>query len=159
MIVTGIEVKDWFGNKLDSLVVNPLGDRYYKLAQETEVVVHTDDGDFFYNFSPGFVTNFRSGGLFVDRFVDQIGSSVNVQVCWLCHDAAYTPCQACNMKHPISKQLADELLAAMLKFSGMGKFKAELVYYSVKWFGLSAYEDDDELTESNSKLFTFAWGA
>ena len=52
---------------------------------------------------------------------------------------------------------ADELLRAVLVHAGMGKFKASLVYNSVRLFGKSAYEDDDKLTETNSELFTFEW--
>lgn len=159
MKVQKIEVRDWFGNAQDSLCVNPLGDRLYKLAKAIEVNVYTDEGLFHYEFQPGFITNFRSGGLFVDRFIDQIGSSVNIQVCWLVHDSNYTPCYSLEMEHPVSKKLGDRLLKAMLEFSEMPKFKACMVYTSVKWFGNSAYEEDDELTEKNSRLFSFEWGA
>lgn len=141
------------------LSVTPLGNRLYKLNQDLGVRVRTDQGTFIYDFCKGFVTNFRSGGLFVDRFIDQIGSSTLIQVCWLCHDAAYTPCVGCHGEHPITRQLADELLQAMLIYSGMSTIKAGAVYYSVHWFGRSAYEEDDELTEMNSILFTFSWSA
>lgn len=159
MKVQKIEVGDWFGNTQSSLCVNPLGDRLYKLAKAIKVNVYTDEGLFHYEFQPGFITNFRSGGLFVDRFIDQIGSSVNIQVCWLVHDGNYTPCYSLEMEHPVSKKLADRLLKAMLEFSEMPKFKSGMVYTSVKWFGNSAYEEDDELTEKNSRLFSFEWGA
>lgn len=139
--------------------VTPLGNRLYKLNQDLSVSVITNQGIFTYRFCKGFITNFRSGGLFVDRFIDQIGSSVKIQACWLVHDAAYTPCAACKGEHPISRQLADELLKAMLIYSGMGKVQATAVYYSVHWFGRSAYEEDDNLTEANSVLFTFSWAA
>lgn len=157
MKVKSIKVTDWFNNALDALSVSPLGDRYYNISRCTEVLIKTDEGTFCYKFKPGFITNFRSGGLFVDRFVDQIGASLNIQVSWLCHDAGYTPCAACEGEHPISKKLADTLLKEMLLFSGMPSWKASLVYTSVKWFGKSAYEEDDKLTATNSVLFDFNW--
>lgn len=159
MKVLDIKVTDWFMNTMDALFVSPMGERLYRIARCTEVAVKTDEGTFRYKFKPGFVTNFRSGGLFVDRFVDQIGDSLQVQVCWLVHDASYTPSEACKGHHPISKAKADELLKAMLLFAGMPSWKASLVYNSVKWFGGSAYEEDDELTASNTWLFKFHWEA
>ena len=63
------------------------------------------------------------------------------------------------MEHPVSRKLADELLRAVLVYAGMGKFKASLVYNSVRLFGDPAYDDDDALTSMNSKLFSFEWAA
>lgn len=140
------------------IVVTPLGDRYYKLAADTKINIYTDQGIFVYSFKKGFVTNFRSGGLFVDPFVDQIGT-VLMQAAYLCHDAAYTPCLACGMEHPISRKLADQLLKAMLIYAELCIFKANVVYTSVRLCGKHAYEEDDSLTEENSKLFKFEWVA
>ena len=141
------------------LAVVPLGNRLYKLCEDFEVCVKTDNGTFVYKFKKGFVTNFRSGGQVVDRFVDQIGSSVFVQVSWLIHDAAYTPCESCHGAHPISRELADRLLRETLICAGFGAFKSGLVYYAVRAGGRSAYEEDDELTAENSKLFSFELAA
>lgn len=159
MKINKITLRDFFGNELKALCITPMGDRYYKLCNNYEVIVSTTDGEFRYNFIDGFETNFRSGGLFVDSFIDQIGDSLNVQLSWLVHDANYTPCSSLNMEHPVSRKLADELLRAMLRYSGMSSFKASCVYNSVRLFGGSAYSEDDALTKSNSKLFSFAWGA
>lgn len=147
-----------FGDICDFICVVPLGNRLYRLAHDLLISFVTDEGSFNFFFKPGFVTNFRSGGLFIDRFIDQIGDLWQ-QAAYLCHDAAYTPCAALKMEHPISRKLADELLRAVLVKCGMGKFKASLVYNSVRLFGKSAYEKDDNLTATNSKLFTFEWRA
>lgn len=147
-----------FGDICDFICVVPLGNRLYRLAHDLLISFVTDEGSFNFFFKPGFVTNFRSGGLFIDRFIDQIGDLWQ-QAAYLCHDAAYTPCAALKMEHPISRKLADELLRAVLIKCGMGKFKASLVYNSVRLFGKSAYEKDDDLTETNSKLFNFEWSA
>lgn len=61
------------------------------------------------------------------------------------------------MEHPISKPFADEILRQVLILGGMSPFKAKMVKWSVTVFGSRAYYDDDDLTESNSKLFTFEW--
>lgn len=143
-------------DRRNEICVCPIGKRFYRLATDTLVRIVTDEGDFVFSFKAGFVTNFRSGGIFIDRFIDQIGDTLQ-QAAYLCHDAAYTPCAALQMEHPISRKLADELLRAVLVHAGMGRIKASIVYDSVRLFGKSAYEDDDELTEKNSKLFTFEW--
>lgn len=140
-----------------ALAVEPLGDRYYRLAQDEEVYVITDEGTLKFHFCKGFVTNFRSGPLGVDRFIDQIGNHAT-QLAYLTHDAAYTPCAACGFEHPLSKPLADEILRQALILAGMKPWKARLVKSSVTIFGASAYYEDDRLTESNSRLFSFGWG-
>ena len=138
------------------LAVTPLGDRLYRLSEPITISIATDEGTLVYSFEAGFVTNFRSGGPLVDRFVDQIGDESKA-ICYLTHDAAYTPCKACSGEHPISKALADKILMESLILAGMSKWKAKIVHTAVKLFGGEAYEEDDELTETNSKLFTFEW--
>jgi len=145
-------------DRRNEICVCPLGNRYYRLAADTLIRIVTDEGDFVFSFDAGFVTNFRSGAIFIDYFIDQLGNRL-LQVAYLCHDAAYTPCAALKMEHPVSRKLADELLRAVIIYAGMSTFKASLVYNSVRLFGKSAYDDDDELTEKNSRLFTFEWSA
>lgn len=140
------------------LAVTPMGDRYYKLAQDTQIFVITDVGCLEFFGKQGFITNFRSGGRLVDGIVDQVGDE-HKSLIYLIHDMCYTPCDACNGEHPISREMADEFLRAGLEWAGMGKFKRELVYRSVRLFGESAYEEDDELTATNRVLFTFSWPA
>lgn len=139
-----------------SLEVIPMGNRLYKLSKPLYARISTDVGVFTFAFDFGFITNFRSGGVLVDFFLDQIGTTL-VQLAYLLHDACYTPCFMLAGEHPVSKKLADELLKAMLIYAGMSSWKASLVHTSVKLFGKSAYDEDDELTEENSKLFTFSW--
>lgn len=142
-----------------ALAVNPLGNRLYKVARDTKVDVLTDDGTFSFCFKTGFVTNFRSGGVLVDGFVDQIGDEIK-SLCYLAHDAMYTPCIVNgDAVHPVSRKMADEILRASLVFAGMSRFKAALVYRSVRLFGGPAYENDDEFTAANSRLYTMMWGA
>lgn len=141
-----------------SLEVIPMGNRLYKLSKPLYVRVYTDEGVFTFAFDFGFVTNFRSGGVLVDFFLDQIGTTL-VQIAYLLHDACYTPCLALEMEHPISRKLADEMLRAMLEYAQMDAVQSWIVHKSVRLFGGSAYEEDDELTAENSKLFTFNWEA
>lgn len=141
-----------------SLEVIPMGNRLYKLSKPLYVRVYTDEGVFTFSFDFGFVTNFRSGGVLVDFFLDQIGTTL-VQIAYLLHDACYTPCLALEMEHPISRKLADEMLRAMLEYAQMDAVQSWIVHKSVRLFGGSAYEEDDELTAENSKLFTFNWEA
>lgn len=141
-----------------SLAVTPLGDRYYKLAQDTDIMVHTDIGCLEMSIKAGFITNFRSGGRFVDGFVDQVGDEKKSLI-YLIHDLFYTPCDDCNGEHPVTREFADEFLRDGLEWAGMGKLKRNVVYYSVRVFGKKAYEEDDHLTDTNRVLFTFKWSA
>lgn len=145
-------------DRRNELCVVPLGKRFYRLATDTVIRIVTDEGDFVFSFDAGFVTNFRSGGIFIDHFIDQIGDKLQ-QVAYLCHDAAYTPCASLKMEHPVSRKLGDELLRAVLEYAGMDEGKVLLVYISVRLCGSSAYNEDDELTATNSNLFSFHWVA
>ena len=85
-----------------ALAVTPMGNRLYRIARDTSVSVKTDEGNFDFYFKRGFVTNFRSGGPIVDRFVDQVGDEKKA-ICYLVHDAIYTPCASLNGHHPLSR--------------------------------------------------------
>lgn len=141
-----------------ALEVTPMGNRLYRIARDTRVSVKTDEGCFNFFFKRGFVTNFRSGGPIVDRFVDQVGDEKKA-LCYLVHDAIYTPCASLGGHHPLSRELGDLLLRESLKRAKMEVYKAELVYLSVRWFGACAYDEDDALTSLNSRLFDFEWTA
>lgn len=141
-----------------ALAVTPIGNRLYKVAKDTSIYMKTDEGVLKFHVLKGFVTNFRSGGLFVDKFIDQVGDEKK-SWCYLIHDMMYTPCSALCNHHPVSKPLADEILYSALVWAEMPKAKAWAVRASVTAFGASAYEEDDALTSCNSKLFTFEWSA
>ena len=151
MKILGIE-------KSGPLKVTPIGNRLYKVAEDISVTILTDEGLLEFDIRKGFDTNFRSGGVAVDPFVDQIGDE-GKSLWYLIHDLIYTPCAALDMEHPLSRKLGDQLLRAGLVYSGMSKWKANAVYWSVRLFGDWAYEQDDALTSSNSKLFNFDWAA
>lgn len=139
-----------------ALAVTPVGDRYSRLFHDTVIEVTTEEGVYIFTFKLGFMTNFRSGGVLVDFFIDQIGDEKKA-LWYLVHDAIYTPCAALGMEHPLARKTGDALLKSGLIFSGMSEFKAGLVYRSVRMFGRSAYWKDDKYTQSNSKLFNFEW--
>ena len=155
MVVKDVKIVSADGDPSEICVL-PQGNRFYRLFNDIGVSVVTDEGTFMFFFKALFMTNFRSGGVLIDKIIDQIGGLLQ-QAAYLCHDAAYTPCASLGMEHPLSRKLADMLLRAILVYAGVGKFKAWLVYRSVRLFGGPAYNDDDELTESNSRLFTFRW--
>lgn len=133
-----------------SLKLIPLGDRYFRLADEVTVSVETDNGVFRYTIGKGFVTNFRSGAPVIDHFIDAIGDRLH-QICWLVHDCNYTPCINKCYNHAIDRKTADDLILAMLLFAGESKFKARVIWASVRMFGSSAYKDDDAFTFENYK--------
>lgn len=132
------------------LRLHALGNRYFQVVEPTKITVITDVGELEALFRPGFITNFRSGGLGVDRFIDPIGDDLH-QVSWLIHDGTYTPCINKCYEHAIDRKTADDLLFAMLLFAGESKFKARVIWASVRVFGSSAYKDDDAFTFENYK--------
>ena len=138
------------------LKVTPIGNRLYRVAEDVTIRISTSDGVWVFRFFKGFVTNFRSGGVLVDSFIDQVGDEKKSLV-YLVHDAIYTPCLALDIEHPVSRLLGDQFLRAGLLWAGMCSFKASCVYNSVRLFGASAYDEDDALTATNSHLFTFEW--
>lgn len=138
------------------LKVTPIGNRLYRVAEDVTIRVSTSEGVWVFRFFKGFMTNFRSGGWLVDSFIDQIGDEKKSLV-YLVHDAIYTPCLALGFEHPVSRLLGDQFLRAGLRWAKMGSFKAACVYNSVRISGTSAYEEDDALTSTNSRLFTFEW--
>ena len=142
----------------DCLKVTPLGSRYYKVAEDVKISVFTDIGCLEFNVKKGLITNFRSGGPLVDRFVDQIGDQQKALI-YLIHDMMYTRVECCSNEHPVSRELADEFLRDGLAWAGMGRLKRNSVYYAVRMFGKSAYEEDDCLSETNRVLFSFHWTA
>jgi hypothetical protein len=137
----------------DILEVSPQGDRLYKL-DDIRIDIWTEKYKYTYIFDKGFITNFRSGGFLIDFFIDQIGNQLE-QICWICHDGAYTPCSSLGDLHPISRYEADNLLRAMLRFAKVSKVKYQLIYRNLRMFAGSAYSKDDELTPTNKKLFEF----
>lgn len=140
-----------------AIAVNPLGDRKYALAKDLLIQIEANVGLLEMFVKAGAVSNFRSGGVLVDCFIDQIGDSTDIQALYIFHDFCYTPMAARGMQHPVSRKFADQILRAGLIYAKMPKWKANAVYYSVRTFGHWAYEEDDELTARNCKLFTFNW--
>lgn len=138
------------------LNISPAGDRIFILSAPVSWNIVTDEGCFSFSAYAGVYTNFRSGSPIVDLFIDRLGTE-KTAICYLTHDLCYTPCKALGGNHPLSRKLSDKLLAATLRYSGMSKAKCATVYAAVRAFGRSAYEDDDQFTESNSALFTFTW--
>lgn len=136
------------GAPKDGLKLKALGDRYFQLLEDTKISVCTDEGVFEYKIGAGFVTNFRSGAPLVDWFIDQLGNNLH-QVCWLVHDANYTPCINKCYEHAVSRKTADDLLHAMLLFADEKRWKANLIWSAVRLFGESAYKDDDAFTFDN----------
>lgn len=136
------------------LKVTPYGDRLWQLTDDLEIKLVTNEGTLIFKLQKGFVTNFRSGGLFVDSFVSNTGN-IEESICWVFHDASYSACAYLGGSNPITRDLADELLYQGLVKAGMGKWKAKVVWRSVSWFGTSAYESEPEF--GNENLFRFYW--
>ena len=132
------------------LKLRACGDRYFQIVEPTEIRVITDIGELDVIIRPGLVTNFRSGGFGVDWFIDPIGDDLH-QGIWIVHDCCYTPCINKRYNHAIDRKTADDLLLAMLLFAGESKFKARVIWSSVRLFGSSAYKDDDAFTFENYK--------
>lgn len=117
-----------------------------------EIQAKNIPGTLVYDIMPGFFTDFRSGPSIVNPFIPKIGDT-KTALAWLIHDV--------NYHGFLSKKYADLLLLEMLENAGMGKVKRNAVYYSVKFFAGSHYNnlDDDqgELYNHNKTLVRMQW--
>lgn len=145
--------------EIGRIELTPLGNRKFVITHSIDIEVKCEDDKYRYvhmfRIHPDFVTDFRSGGIYVDKFIDQFGESPEIQAAYLVHDLCYTPSEQYGGMHVMSKDEADELLRAMLVKAGISKWKARLVKIAVQLFGKSAYRNDDENTHSNSVKFVY----
>lgn len=140
----------------DIPVLTAKDDRYFQLENTVSIRVFTDEGTLHATLLPGFLTNFRSGPGIVDCFINHIGKP-GIAICWLFHDFNYGVYSCLGGEHPVSKELADDILRQMLILEGMSKGTARIVYGSVKLFGKDAYEEVDKVSKNNMDLGKFEW--
>lgn len=140
----------------NKISLTPLGNRRFRLNKTLEFAMFIDNT---YRLKAymhkGYVTDFRSGGPLVDKFIDQFGETPEIQCCYLMHDLLYT--KNILKQHYKSRVWADELLRAALICAGLPKWKANTVWTAVRMFGGEAYSDDDEYSVANATRFTLYW--
>lgn len=134
------------------ITLTPVGNRHFRMDKALDFTVYTTDQQIDAHIWKGFVTDFRSGGPFVDKFIDQFGETPKIQVSYLLHDLCYT--KWLNKRHFKSRDWADDILRACLIYAGMSKVKANLVWGAVRVFGKSAYTDDDQYSLANATKFS-----
>lgn len=133
--------------------LTPLGNRRFKVNRRITIEMVTSDG---FKLTAwvhrNYVTDFRSGGPLVDRFIDQFGETPEIQCCYLMHDLFYT--RRADKTHFKTREYADEILRESLICAGLPKWKAWLVWSAVRMFGKPAYDNDDEYSIPNMTRFT-----
>lgn len=133
--------------------LTPLGNRRFAVNRRTEFEMHLSDGTKLIAWvHKNYVTDFRSGGPVVDRFIDQFGETPSIQVCYLMHDLFYT--RRLDGTHFKTKEFADLILRESLVCAGLPRWKANTVWAAVRLFGKSAYVDDDEYSVPNASRFS-----
>lgn len=137
------------------ILVTIAGDRYFRIEKELTIRISTDTQIYEYTLLPGFVTDFRSGGPFVDIFIQQFGTSL-MQAAYICHDVAYTPMFTDNgeRSHQIPKPFADALLEQMLIYANVKRWKAKIIYVALKLFGKKSYMVDNDYSVENSRKYS-----
>jgi len=117
------------------------GKNMYKLTSEVQCDIYIAP-KLAYNYliAPGYKTNFRSGPNFklANYFISQIGTPL-MATSWLIHDVNYAGC--------LDKEKGDKLLYYMLLYSGLSKFKAQIVFFLVTKFGGAHYDKKGPLRE------------
>lgn len=134
------------------IALRPLGNRRFAVVRGFDFEMRlSDHTKLIARVHKNYVTDFRSGGPLVDRFIDQFGETPKIQCCYLMHDLFYT--RRANGTHFKTKAFADEVLRESLICAGLPSWKAKMVWAAVKLFGKSAYEDDDEYSIPNATRF------
>jgi len=116
-------------------VVVPFGKSHWKLVEDYEVKLYTNEGTYTFKMLKGWITDFRSGSSLIDWFLPKRGNSMYTAIV-LCHDMGFSG--------HLSKNLIDELLRQGMILSGQPKYKADLAYQAVQTFGNSCYYELDE---------------
>ena len=140
------------------LVVSPVGDRLWELAENCVISMHTDEGVLTMDIAKGYVTDFRSPrgvlGDIVDIFTPNTGTNAQA-CCYLFHDCCYT--MDANGDHPVTRNVADELLYESLKYCGMSGLRAAVIWDTVRTLGEGPWEEPTEW--GNGTRYNFEWDA
>lgn len=129
------------------LPTNFYSKRRVALYHDTTIRVVTDQGTFILKAKEGFNTDGRSGGFLVDFIIPHYGDEKTF-ICWLAHDILF-----CLGEKEFTFELANELLDAMLKFTGRCAWKRKLVSIGVgSGAGRKAFETQDKWDEMNKNL-------
>ena len=135
--------------------LTPLGGRRFAINQPTDFKMMLSDGTELVAWvHKNYVTDFRSGGPFVDRFIDQFGETPEIQICYLMHDLFYT--RRVDKTHFQTREFADMVLRESLICAGLPEWKAKAVWAAVRLFGRKAYTDDDAYSIPNASRFNMA---
>lgn len=135
-----IKVKEFTGNLISTHFA---GEDLWKLSDDVEIWITTDEGDLHYSLRSGFPTNMRSGSHVIDFLIPKFTANNQYNLAILAHDAAYT--KLSNGHNPISRALADDLLFQMTKLSKqINSAKAGIMYYALRLAAGSAYNCENE---------------
>ena len=131
----------------------PFDDRLYKVSGGVTIDLVTDEGTLSFTIYDGFLFDGRSGGKLVDWVIPNLGTQDEV-VAWLVHDVSFYP-------DTVSFELANDLLYLLLRRSGMGRFRAGLVYRAVTIFGKNrkseTIESIEPMFKDNAYKYLFKW--
>ena len=139
--------------RLRPLSIMPEDDRWYRISEANEIILHTNEGTLRYIAYKGFLFDGRSGGRLVDWVISNLGSQ-DLSTCWLVHDIGFYP-------YTVSFELANDILYQMLLLSGVSRLKAWLVFKSVSLFARKfKAEESSEVVgkyRQNLNQYFFRW--
>lgn len=115
------------------IILKPIADRLYEIAETVRISVYLADGRVVvYTIKKGFRFDGRSGGMFGDLFVPNLGTQLEI-ACWLIHDA-----NGYGLYLDFTE--TNDMLYGMLVCAGRTRSKAWMVRTAVsldnKWYGI-----------------------
>lgn len=128
----------------------PKGDRWEYDSDWLAAIVLKGEGVIKITIKRGYWTDLASVPKALRGAFDNGSGSYGVLMASQVHDMLYST-------HYMSKDFADNIFLALLRYYGMGCVKANLYYYAVKLFGDEAWEAAEADLEADCALCRFEW--
>jgi hypothetical protein len=141
----------------NQIITEFLRQGYFRLAAPVSLRVKTDAGLLAYEFSPGFVTDLRSGSNAINGIIPKWAANNRYNLAIICHDFNYT--RMASGHCALSRKEADDLLRQMAVMSGeLGSIRAGLMHSALRLFGSSAYDGENKAPYDGIEEFmSFRW--
>lgn len=150
----------------DPLRFEVLDDRKYRLLHNALITVQTLEGFIQMYLDKGFLSDGRSGGMFVDLLIPNMGTQ-SYRPCPIFHDGGFAHAAACllagrepALSFEIMNSIFDQMLTLPKKLGGAGlaHWRADLAYAGVtSGFGREAYETVDKIDRRNVGKVRIEW--
>lgn len=127
------------------IILEKLPGKYWKVDEDIITTIETEKyGVIRVYTKKGFVFDLGSIPKFAQAWIDRANDNT---VPFIIHDSGF-------VYGGFTQDFWDKLLYESLRYKGMGYIKAKTVYYAVKWFGKSEY---DNSSEDEKRLIRVTW--